>query len=170
MTKDFVIKRLLRDVSFTSSNELDLPLTPEKIEFILDFYLEGVFNAIKTAKDVQIPYVGKFVVYGPSYAAEMRFRELATDGVTDKERIKEECSRVARDAAIALSAENRRTLKILRPKGEKVKRRVHRLPGQGEGDGKDTLRGKFVTPATISSQWMERVIEKKKLLKKLKKK
>jgi hypothetical protein len=162
MIKDFVNKRLLKQTAEDTSEHYKEYITPEEFETVIYFFLEGVFTAIKQSKDVRLPYTGAFFVYAPAYEAEMKFRELSNAGVTDKEYIKKECDKIARETAIKLSQFNKRDIKAVRGKNVKQKPRTKRLPGQGEEPHREDLRRSFVTSKNLPSAWIERLNKRKK--------
>jgi len=110
MRQDFAIKKVFRLAAERVKEDTGTFYNVEQLEIFVDLFLEGMFDAIGSDKDVRIPRFGSFQLNSVSYAGEYKFRELTSNGIIDKDLIKEECDKARAEARKVLNAANARPL------------------------------------------------------------
>jgi len=139
-------------------------LLEEEVEFLLDKYMEQLFELIEDSRDVAIPSFGKFLVNGAQQAGILKFRELLSQGILDRDRLINEPKKAKEEMYKRLNAANVHTFKKKSEQG-KGRKKIYNLSREKL---KEFEMKKGVHKAKLPNAWILKLQQTSKLKKNIK--
>ena len=158
-----IIKGKNQTVKLFSDNPRD-PMGVDDVEHMLDLYFEYFFEALEDSQDIMIPRFGKFLVNGAQQAGVLKFRELLSNGILDRQRLIDEPKKAKDDMYKLLNKANAHTF-LKKSEQGKGKKKVYCLSREKL---KEFERTKGGYTAKLPHRWFAKLKENAEIKKNIK--